>query len=118
VSSPDDKPVHIFENVTKGVNNAIELSLRHNSKAKVPIKIFAHTNAEFHINLNVPVMKEIEMFFTAHMKHNKIDISYYAELAKIQFLKYLNRGIDYVVSLFVLIFTRKQLILRRCKNST
>ena len=51
----------------------------------------------FNIFLNIPCIKEVEMFFTSHLKHNKIDLSYYAEQAKIQFLKYLNRGIDYVV---------------------
>ena len=95
----EGNPTYVFENVSKGITNAIEISLYHNSKDEVPIRLSAVTNAEFYINLSLPVIKEVELFFTSHLKSNKIDISYYAELAKIQFLQYLNRGIDNVVSI-------------------
>lgn len=98
------------------VNNAIELSLSHNSKDAVPVKISAITNAAFYIFLNIPCIKEVEMFFISHLKHNKIDISYYAEQAKIQFLKYLNRGIDYVVRNYPYNQSRKQLTLRALRQ--
>lgn len=53
--------------------------------------------------LTYDAFKEIERFFLGHLQHNKIDISYYAEQAKIQFLKYINIGIDYMVRNLVLI---------------
>jgi hypothetical protein len=97
--SNDASEVYMFESLpTEKGTNAIEMRLSHNSKDPVPVKISAMTNAQFYIFINIPCIKEVEMFFTSHLKNNKIDISYYAEQAKIQFLKYLNRGIDYMVN--------------------
>ena len=101
VSGDTHKGVYMFENVsTQKDKNAIEIVFSHHAKEAIPIKISAKTNAEFYIFLNIPCIKEIEKFFTSHMKVGKIDLSYYAEQAKIKFLKYLNRSIDYLVNIY------------------
>ena len=98
ISENENEGTFMFENVsTQSHKNAIEVEFSHHAKHAVPIKINAQTNAEFYIFLNIPWIKEVEKFFTSHNKVGKIDLSYYAEQAKIKFLKYLNRSIDYLV---------------------
>lgn len=109
----------MFETVSTDENkNGIEVKLV-NRREEIPVTLTAATHAEFYIFLDVPTLKEIEMFFTAHLKHNKIDISYYLEQAKIKFLKYINLGLDYVVRqihLFIFDF-RKQWTCRTFRQS-
>jgi len=100
ITTQDSKPAYMMKSlpIEKG-NNAIGVRVSHNSKEEVPVKIAAINQADFFVFVNIPCIKEIEncLPFFNEDQNNKIDISYYAEQAKIQFLKYLNRGIDYVV---------------------
>ena len=103
---------------TEEDKNAIEVIFNSN-KSPVPITIKAHTYAKLYAFVDIRCIKEIEMFFIGHLINNKIDISYYTEQAKIQLLKYINIGIDYMVWLWIwkCELYRRLLMLRRLPRS-
>ena len=63
------------------------------------MKVELTTKAYWYVVANMEIINEVQEFFGGEKPEDKVDLTYYKDMARIKAMEYMNQGADYMESL-------------------